>query len=395
MRNLVFLVATLAFYFGLHLFLYFSTVRLFGLTDNGHRRLVLTAVLALSLSFFVSAVGARLSRLALFDWLYWLGAAWIGWLIYLALGFAAAWLLVLALKAGGISSPALASSLAVAVIVVSLLATGLGVWNGRHPAVKEVTIGLKGLPNAWEGRTVIQLSDLHLGHIHKADFAERIARQVNALDPDIILITGDLFDGMGGDLDSFVAPLNELKAKQGVLFVTGNHEHYLGLKPALNVLDQTGIEVIDGQVKEIDGLQVVGLGFPGLFEAPVDSEIITRLSGFDSTKPNILLYHEPTSVSQKPNGNGSRRSQLYFTPDVDCAIQQESGIDLQLSGHTHAGQFWPFTWLTRAIFRGRDYGLNRYDGFQLYTTSGVGTWGPPLRLGARGEIVVLKLRREQ
>ena len=137
-----------------------------------------------------------------------------------------------------------------------------GVWNAFYPRVKEVSVRIKNLPPGWEGKTIVQLSDVHLGHIYKADFLRKVVRTVNGLKPDMVVITGDLFDGMDGSLPSLVTPLNDLIAPDGVYFITGNHETYLGVGKAFSILEKTKVKILNDEVRDIRGLQLIGISYP-------------------------------------------------------------------------------------------------------------------------------------
>ncbi len=241
---------------------------------------------------------------------------------------------------------------------------------------KNITVKIKNLPAAWQGKTIVQLADIHLGHVHGLTFLRDMVDKTNAQNPDLILITGDLFDGMDGDLNIFVEPLNSLRAKNSVFFVTGNHEAYVGLGRALAALHQTNIKILANEVVDVSGLQIVGLdysllndstGFTG--QSSDEGKIINSLSGFDRNKPSLLMYHAPINIEQ--------------------AVA--SGINFQLAGHTHHGQIWPFNFFTWLIYGQYDYGLNILGDFSIYTTNGIGTWGPPMRTGNTPEIPVFKL----
>ena len=238
-------------------------------------------------------------------------------------------------------------------------------------------ISIKNLPAVWKGKIIVQLSDIHLGQIHGVGDLQNLAAQSNAQNPDLILITGDLFDGMDGELNNFVKPLNSLRAKRGVFFVTGNHETYLGLDKTLAVLKQTRIKILNNETVNLEGLQIVGINYAEREEAGGSSGKLARKTnfinaskGFDRTKPGILMHHTPINLEQA----------------------KAAGIALQLSGHTHKGQLWPFGLITRLIYGKYHYGLHAMGDFQIYTTNGAGTWGPPLRTGNTPEIPVFRLQ---
>jgi predicted MPP superfamily phosphohydrolase len=261
-----------------------------------------------------------------------------------------------------------------------------------YPVLKPVDITLEGLPGAWRGKTIVQLSDVHLGAIRGPGFLERIVAKIDSVRPEVILITGDLFDGVsGGDLSVFIPLLNRLEATRGVFFVTGNHEGYLGLKNPLAILSKTDIKVLENEVVDMDGIQIIGIPYPEHNQPNSALRLLSESGLYAPQKPGILMYHTPTSIGASHSSMESQQTGTYWRPDTDMTVAGSAGIDLQLSGHTHAGQFFPFTLLTGIIFSGYDYGLHREGGFQIYITSGAGTWGPPMRVACPPEIPVIRL----
>jgi predicted MPP superfamily phosphohydrolase len=274
---------------------------------------------------------------------------------------------------------------------LALCWSAYGFWTAFHPIIRRIEIPLDRLPDQWRGKTIVQLSDVHLGHFHGPASMERLAERVNSLHPDLVVITGDLFDGMIDGISEFESPLKRLTALHGVFFVTGNHETYAGLQRCLDIVARTGIRVLFNEVADIDGLYLMGVAYPGIHDQ-------SEIRGFGNApmpasglQPCILLFHTPTDI--RHDNTRDRRSATYFHPDTSFALSKELGVSLQLSGHSHQGQIFPFGLITRWIYNGYDYGLHREEGFAVYTSSGVGTWGPPMRSsGAPPEIVAITLR---
>lgn len=255
-------------------------------------------------------------------------------------------------------------------IFLSLFYSFWGVWNALHPKIKNVTVAIPNLPSSWKGKKIVQLSDVHLGMIHGQNFMDQVVSQVNSVKPQMVVITGDLFDGMDGQLDSLVAPLDRINAPQGVFFVTGNHETYLGLDEVFATLQNTSVKHLQDEVIDISGLKLIGIDYPSRGEQKKVTDVLEKLKPDYLNQPNILLYHSPTDIDQIKN----------------------QGINLELCGHTHRGQLFPFRYVTSLIYHGYDYGLFPMDNYTLYTTNGVGTWGPLMRTGNTPEIVVITLQ---
>ncbi len=231
--------------------------------------------------------------------------------------------------------------------------------------VRRIAVQLPNLPAAWRGRRAVLLSDLHLGPINGAAFCRRLITKASRYQPDIVFIPGDLFDGTKADLDRVLAPFKAFAAPFGVYFSTGNHEEFTVASHYLEAVTRAGIRVLANESVTVDGLQIAGV----LYQ---DSTHIIRMKAFldelhlDRAQPSILLNHTPTRLP----------------------IVEQAGVSLQLSGHTHGGQMFPFTWLTRRVFGHFTTGLSRFGSLQVYTSSGAGTWGPPMRIGSASEMVV-------
>jgi hypothetical protein len=235
--------------------------------------------------------------------------------------------------------------------------------------LKNIDVKIKNLPARWKNKKIIQISDVHLGQVNQKEFLEKIVSKINLVSPEMVLITGDLFDGMDGILASVLQPLKKIDPPKGIFFITGNHETYLGLNNIFKEIKKTPIKVIRNEVLSISGLKIIGIDYP---EQGEKSDIISKLELLKKDyfgKPNILLHHTPVNISQI----------------------KKMGINLELCGHTHNGQIFPFDLITKLIYRNYNYGLYSSGNYTLYTTNGVGTWGPTMRLGNIPEIVVITL----
>jgi len=390
LRFILFFGIFLAILIGATLFIYFSLSRFLQISDPRAQTALLWTFFLLSFSFFLSAILIRLNGNWFFNSYYFLSGVWLGLLVQLLTASILLWLIfglryILKLK---FSMTPVASALC---ILASLFII-YGIWNAFSLRIKTIEVPIKNLPASWDGKSIVQLSDLHLGAIHRPGGLKKIVQKTNALKPNLIVITGDLFDGMDGDLTVFIDGLNQLKAPQGIYFVTGNHEAYLGFERALAIISKTAIRPLDGEVVSIDGLQIIGVGFPmnGQTQNP---KTAFESPGFDPKKPSILLYHTPTNVLNSYDSFGRQQVGTYWSPDTDFSYAEKQGVGLQLSGHTHRGQFFPFSLIADWFYRGYDYGLHTLSDFYLYSTSGVGTWGPPLRIGTKSEIVKIKLKK--
>jgi len=208
------------------------------------------------------------------------------------------------------------------------------------------------------------LSDLHLGPVNGTRFCARIVQMVAALKPDIVFIPGDLFDGTHAQLERLLTPVQQLHPPFGIYFSTGNHEEFSDPAPYLEAITRAGIRTLVNESVLVDGLTVAGVSY-SLTHSPIELRTVLESIRMQAGESGILLNHVPTRL-----------------PLVEGA-----GFALQLSGHTHRGQIFPFTWITKRVFGPFTYGLNNFGGLQVYTSSGAGTWGPPMRVGSAPEIV--------
>lgn len=264
------------------------------------------------------------------------------------------------------------------VIAFSILATLIGLFNARRrPAIVNIEIHLRNLPLSLNGFSIAQISDLHVGPTIKKGFVRRVVDDTNALDADVIVLTGDLVDGSVARLSSHTLPLASLRAPHGVYAVTGNHEYYVGAQQWVDEFRRLGIRVLmnQHQVLEHKGSTLLMAGVTDFsaekFESSQASDPAAALQGAPSeTDIKILLAHQP-------------RSMVAAAP---------LGFDLQLSGHTHGGQYWPWGYFV-PLQQPLVAGLHDYQGMQIYVSRGTGYWGPPLRLGAPSEITYISLRQ--
>ena len=372
---ILFLLLILGVFFGAHILIYFTLVKFFIIKTLSAK---ITIIIILAVLFFgiIGAIAlARISDNLFTQGFYFLEMTWFGMIPYLIAACGLGWIIYVINK-----SLNMKIIMAILFGIVILFAI-YGIWSAFSPRIKEVAVTLNNLPGQWHGKKMIQLSDVHLGLVYRPVWFEKVVEDVNAQEPDIIVITGDLFDGMDGELDGFIDSLNNFKAKEGIYFVAGNHEEYLGMEESLKIIGQTGIKILDDEVVDVNGLQLVGISYP---ELQKEIEI-------NKDEPVILLSHTPTNIKKDLDADAQVHGGDYLNPDLDFGMAKELGIDLQLSGHTHAGQYFPFNILASYFFKGFHYGLHQDGDFQIYISSGTGTWGPPLRIFQPAEIVVLTL----
>lgn len=320
-----------------------------------------------------SFIVAALLSFRFSNWLvaliYKIASVWLGLLNFIFFAALLTWLTDFALRLFLTDAHRLAARPTIATIFLSLaVLTGVyGMVNARWIRVREVTVKLAGLPASWRGRRAVLMSDLHLGNVIGRSFCLRIVEMVRRLNPDIVFIAGDLFDGSKADPNELAASLFTLSPPFGVYLSTGNHEEFGGLAHYIEFLSRGGIRVLNNERVIVDGLHIAGVPY-GDSTYPVRLRTFLEGLHLNAEEASILLNHVPNRLP----------------------IVEQAWVSLQLSGHTHGGQIFPFSWITHRAFGKFTYGLQRFGALQVYTSSGAGTWGPPMRVGTHPEIVLLR-----
>jgi len=350
-----------------HLAVYATLMAAFGI--GGAWLKILFIMLALT---FVSASAlAHFYKGALVDRYYQFSVYWFGLVHFLFCGAVIFYFTLDIFYAHDVYvSPALVGGICFGVMFLIHL---YGTIQSQRPKITRVAISFAHLPgfraDFWKGKKIVFVSDFQLGNIYRQKFTARVAVKINALNPYAVLIGGDLYDGVVCDEEKLIEPLRTLHPTGGVYFITGNHEYYLPDVPrTMAAIRTAGIAVLDDKKVDIGGgVDLIGVDYRSAHKKDDFKKVLERIS-VDRARPSILLKHEPT--------------------DLDVAA--DAGISLDLSGHTHHGQIFPLMFFTWQIYKGFDYGLKRLGAMQIFTSSGAGTWGPPLRLGTKSEIVLIE-----
>jgi predicted MPP superfamily phosphohydrolase len=385
-RILIFASVAFSIMFGLHYYVWARLVRDTGLS-HPWRTVATAAIVLLGASMPLAfIVGRSLSRSAA-RWVVWPAYLWMGLLFFLFTLLVASDVARVGLYAieRARRLPPMDPERRVALArlfggAVALIATGLGALAVRtgiaRAIVRELEVKLDRLPRALDGLSIVQLTDIHVGPTIGREFIEDLVAQANALKPDLVAITGDLVDGSVESLRDQVAPLAQLKARHGVYFVTGNHEYYSGVGDWIDELGRLGVRVLRNERVAIAGENGEGFDLAGVDDhssrglAPGHGPDLERaLDGRDPARECVLLAHQPRAIHEAAR----------------------LGVGLQLSGHTHGGQIWPWGYLVR-LQQPYVVGFAREGRTQLYVSPGTGYWGPPMRLGTRSEITRIVLR---
>ena len=386
----------------MHLYLWKRLVK--DTTRPGRTRWILTAFLiALATLLIATLILPRVIGPSESGWFAWPGYIWFGLAFYLFLTLLVLELIRLALRRWikpkpprtpiaateppaeeePATSPALnrrvflARASAVAAGAASVGLVGLGAANALGPAdLLQVPVRLRKLDAAFNGFRIAVVSDIHLGPLTGRAHTERIVEMINATEPDLVAIVGDLVDGTVEELGGAAEPLQDLVSREGMFFVTGNHEYFVEDPFSwLRELERLGVQPMRNENTAIRR-GAAAFNLAGVNDVSGEShseppDFDRALTGLDSSRPTVLLAHQPVLVEEAAT----------------------RGVDLQLSGHTHGGQMWPFHYVVR-LAQPSLAGLSTVDNTQLYVTRGAGFWGPPVRIGAPPDITVLSLQGE-
>lgn len=313
------------------------------------------------LSFRFSNGGIRL--------FYWIAALWMGLANFFFVGAIVAWLMDFVMRLAIPTATRLADRpyIAGTLLAIAVATTIYGLVNARMLRLRRISIQLPNLPPCWRDKQALLISDMHLGNINGAGFARRVAERARELNPAIVLLAGDLFDGSKVDPAKIAAPILELNPPLGMYFVGGNHEEFGGAAHFEEALRKSGVHVLHNEAEMVEGVHIVGVPY-GNSTYPLHLRAFLEGLHLNNGSPSILLNHVPNRLP----------------------LAEHAGVSLQLSGHTHGGgQMFPYNLITRRAFGTFTYGLHRFGEMQVYTSSGAGTWGPPMRVGTHPEIVLL------
>lgn len=358
-----------------HWYVYARLVRDAGLPSPWGR--IVTVLIALLFIVLMSGFIANraLPRAVAGPWV-WVGYTWLGVVFFMVFALGAsdlARVITLRLKDVSPEDPerrlAISRLFAGGAALVGLGASAVGLAGALSPvAVNKVKVAMKQLGKGAEGMRIVQISDVHVGPTIGKAFIEDVVARINALNPDVVAITGDLVDGSVTELEEHVAPLAKLKAKHGVYFVTGNHEYYSGVSDWIRHLGTLGIKVLQNERVRIGGED--GFDLAGIDDPTGDPDLAKALEGRDPSRGVVLLAHQPRAI----------------------ALADELKVDLQLSGHTHGGQMFPWNLFVR-LQQPFVAGLHQLSHAQIYVSCGTGYWGPPMRVGAPAEITEIELAK--
>jgi len=368
-RIAAFVVVIQSILFLAHWFVYFTWISFWGTasfwgTPDAHGALKITVGL-LSVSFVAASVLAFFYSNLLVRSFYKIAAVWLGVFSFFVLAACSSWLVEFVVRISGL--PWERRMIVAVLFSLAILASLYGIINAAWTRVTRISVTLPNLPESWRGRVAALVSDTHLGHIRSHGFVRRIVRMLTRLQPDLVFIGGDMYDGTSADLNRLAEPWGKLVTPLGTYFVAGNHDGFGGHARHIEAVEKSGIRVLNNEKINVDGVQIVGVHYHDSVSEQRFRSILQRAE-LDRDRASILLTHVPNRLP----------------------IAEEEGIGLALSGHTHGGQFFPYTWIVSRIWGPASYGLKRLGNLLFYTSSGAGTWGPPMRVGTTPEIVLIR-----
>ncbi|MCX6754513.1 MAG: metallophosphoesterase [Candidatus Nomurabacteria bacterium] len=259
-------------------------------------------------------------------------------------------------------------------IFLYIIAIGFSVYgliNSYQIRTTKYTVFINNLPESWNNKNILMFSDSHFGNIRNLNFAKKLVKKINEQNPELVVIAGDYFDGPKTNSKEIAMSLKDIHTEKGIYFAPGNHEDYGNISEFNSSLSSAGVVILSNKIVDVDGLQIVGVDYT---TGSNNTLLASTLKSLNIVKdiPKILIKHAPNNLP----------------------VVENSGFDLVLSGHVHNGQVWPGPLLARKIFKEFSYGLNYLNQMSVITSSGVGTWGPPQRIGTQSEIVLINLKKK-
>ena len=364
---LVFIAAACGLVFLLHFAVYKGLISIFAISSP-------STLLGLKIFLFIFGAGFIVANIIASQYnntfsrsFYTISASWYGFLFYLFLAISI--YAIIAVLTGSFIPPAVLAWLGKGLVVCALAVSVYGLWNAEQIYSTRYSVSLPGQPSAWVGKRVVWVSDVHLDQVHGVEYSKRIVSSIQKENPDIVIMGGDLYDGVKIDEGAVIAPFSELKPAGGIYFITGNHEEFSDKTNYVNAVKESGIRVLNNEMINIDGVNIIGVDDRDSTQKDTFENILTGLN-INKNVPTILLKHQPFQLD----------------------IAEKFGISMQISGHTHRAQVYPLSYITRLIFKGYDYGYKRYGAMQVFVSSGIGTWGPPLRVGTKPEILIFDFK---
>jgi uncharacterized protein len=364
-RVAVFVAIVQAILFLAHAAIYETWIGLWGLPAPAALLALRLCLGVLSVTFVAASLLAFRFSNAMVRAFYRFAAIWAGFLNFFLCAAGLSWLTYGVTWVAGAHDSG--RTIVAAFFSLAVVVSFYGIFNASRIRIKSVWVRLPNLPESWRGKRAALVSDLHLGHVRGRRFSRRIVKMLARENPEIVFIAGDFYDGTPVDLEGVAQPWSELSSAQGIFFAAGNHEEFHRNTEFLDGVRSAGIRVLNNEKAIASGVQILGVNYHSTSNPRRFASVLRELA-IDSNSPSILLSHSPYLLE----------------------IPERAGVSLQVSGHTHRGQVIPWRWAVDRIFGPYAYGLHRFGNMMVCTSSGAGTWGPPIRVGTDSEIVMIR-----
>ncbi len=353
-----------------HLAIYKSVITVFDISTTKVLNIIRIISFLGALSFIATNFIIQFGYSKVGSFLYKISAVWLGTVYFLFLASVVI-LIIFTLAYLFGTSLIFARVIGIILILGALSTSQYGVLHSYNILTTRYTVFINNLPEEWVDKNIVMFADSHFGSMRNLSFGKKIITKIEKENPELVLIAGDYYDGPPANDKEIAMLMQDLKTKSGIFFAPGNHEDYGSRLKYEELLKSSGVEFLDNKVITVGGLQIAGVNYA----TGSDSDILAQtFKTFDlkDNLPKILIKHAPTNLP----------------------AAEEAKFDLVVSGHVHNGQVWPGPWITKKIFKGFSYGQNFLNKMNVITTSGVGTWGPPQRVGTNSEIVVISLKKK-
>jgi uncharacterized protein len=353
-----------------HILLYIALRRFLGIGNVHSQSILKWALVVLSLFPLVASILVNNFIGSVLNGFYYFCATWLGIFHWLCLAGILGWLIYYSGKLSGFHLPD--THIGWTLFPLAILISAYGLYHSYQTRVVNYNIRLQNLSEFWQGKKVAFVVDAHLGNMRGSAFITKVSKLIRQQNPEIVLVPGDFFDGPPADYEALAKTfMDHMLPETKVYFTSGNHEEFRDRELYLSAIRSSGMKIINNGKDEVGGLQILGSDYFGNGNNEGLKKTLEDLN-FDRNRPSILLKHAPTALEAASN----------------------AGVGLMISGHTHEGQVWPFRYITKILFKGYDYGHKFFGNTQIITSTGVGTWGPPQRVGTNSEIVIITLGKK-
>lgn len=401
-------------------FIVYKAVLFFGNIDGKAALITKLSFFGLSVFFMIGSIITAQGYSFAGRSVYTVAAIWLGvlfWLFSMAVIGSIVWYILANVFPAFSAQIHARQSFGLILLTIVLAINIYGVINAQFIQTKKYNIVIPNIPEAWWNRKIVFIADTHFGNIWNVNTAKRIVEKVEKMDPEIILISGDFFDGPKINFDEVAqvfAPLVK-STHGGIYFVTGNHEEYQDKEMYLKPLRDAGFIILDSNSVLVNGLRIAGISYGDSTTPEKQLEAMKKIRAEINADKNEAYASEPDQILAETKSKEISDAPIIFLKHTPLllSVAADAGVALQLSGHTHRGQMWPFSIITKKIYKGFDYGLKTYSSdseknmsekiipaqatpseaktMQVLTTSGAGSWGPPQRFGTASEIVEITI----